>query len=124
MGLDMAHMADSVRLTTAQALVRYLANQFIDIDGNRIGQLGIVTFDDPTQLTKLESQLFQQGGAVAQPMVNPNIQQGTLEQSNANTIEMMIKMVELERMYDMNARTVNTVMNQINRAAITGILGN
>ena len=32
----MAHMAGKVKLTTAQALVRHLANQFVEIDGSRV----------------------------------------------------------------------------------------
>ena len=98
-------------------------NGEITIDEQRIGTLKVVDFEDKSQLTKLKDQIFvtdQQPTQVVAPMV----EQGVVEQSNANAIKTMIDMVELQRMYDMNSKIVQNVMNQINRRAIADIAGN
>lgn len=95
-------------------------NGEVNVDDQQVATLNIVRFDDLSQLSKLENQIFE---STVQPQqaVTPNIEQGALEASNANTVSTMLNLVEIERMYDMSSRTIQTVMNTINRRAIAEI---
>ena len=96
-------------------------NGDITVDETIVGRINIVNFADNTALTKLSDQIFTTNQQ-PQQVINPAVEQGFLEQSNASAIESMLQLVNLQRMFDMNSKTVNTVMNQINRSAITGIV--
>lgn len=90
------------------------------VDDTRLARLNLVSFTDLNQLEKLGDQVFTTN-QVEQPVVNGNIQQGAIESSNANVMKAMIEMVELQRMYEMNSKTVQSVMNNINQNAIRTI---
>ncbi len=90
------------------------------VDGNITAKLGIYRFADQAALLK-EGSLNFSTDAAPQRVVNPEIEQGVLEQSNVNAISAMIDLLEMQRIFDINQRTVYMVMNNINRKAITEI---
>jgi len=92
----------------------------VSVDGNITAKLGIYRFADQAALLK-EGSLNFSTDAAPQRVVNPEIEQGVLEQSNVNAISAMIDLLEMQRIFDINQRTVYMVMNNINRKAITEI---
>jgi flagellar basal-body rod protein FlgF len=59
----------------------------------------MVTFDDPTKLTKLGANLYDAGSATQQPDAKSTLQQGYVEKSNVNSVGEMSRMVEVMRSY-------------------------
>lgn len=94
----------------------------ISIDDLNIGTLGIARFDNLNSLSKQGNNMFT-STEQPQQMLTPSIEQGVIEGSNANPINTMLEMVELQRMYDMNSKTVQTLMANLNRRAIQDIAG-
>ncbi len=92
----------------------------VSVDGNITAKLGIYRFADQAALLK-EGSLNFSTDAPPQRVVNPEIEQGVLEQSNVNAISAMIDLLEMQRIFDINQRTVYMVMNNINRKAVTEI---
>ncbi len=64
-----------------------------------IGKLSLVTFDNPQELRPGAGGLFSTDAA-AQPVENPDIQQGMLEGSNVLPIIEMTRMIDVHRTYD------------------------
>jgi flagellar basal-body rod protein FlgF len=50
-----------------------------------------------------------QGGAVAPADATVRLQSGALEGSNVNAAEVLVKMIELSRTFDMQMRTIKSV---------------
>ncbi|WP_298871075.1 flagellar basal-body rod protein FlgF [uncultured Bradyrhizobium sp.] len=63
------------------------------------GKIKMVTFDDPTKLTKLGANLYDAGSATQQPDAKSTLQQGYVEKSNVNSVGEMSRMVEVMRSY-------------------------
>jgi flagellar basal-body rod protein FlgF len=89
----------------------------VAVDGNIVATLGIYSFADNSTLQK-EGDLNFRTDARPQRVVNPEIEQGAVEQSNVDAISSMIELIEMQRMFDINQRTVNTVMNTLNQRAV------
>lgn len=94
----------------------------ISIDEITIGTLGIARFENLDSLNKQGNNMFT-SSEQPQQMTTPIVEQGVIEGSNANPINTMLEMVELQRMYDMNSKTVQTLMANLNRRAIQEIAG-
>ena len=93
----------------------------ISIDDVTIGTIGIVRFDNLNALEKQGDNMFT-SNSQPQQMLTPTIEQGVIEGSNADPITTMLEMVELQRMYDMNSKTVQTLMANLNRRAVRDIV--
>ncbi|MBJ7404698.1 MAG: flagellar basal-body rod protein FlgF [Bradyrhizobium sp.] len=63
------------------------------------GKIRMVSFDDPTKLTKLGANLYAAGGANPQAETKSTLQQGYVEKSNVNAVSEMTRMVEVMRSY-------------------------
>jgi flagellar basal-body rod protein FlgG len=82
-------------------------------------QLGIIQISDfinPSGLQPIgENQFVETASSGAPLVVNPGTQgagsliQGSLEGSNVNVVEELVKMIETQRAYEMNAKSVETV---------------
>ena len=92
----------------------------IMVDQQIVATLGIYRFDDTATLSK-EGDLAWSTDSQPRTVANPMVEQGTLEQSNVNTIRAMLDLVEMNRVFEINQRTIRTLMNSINRRAITEI---
>ncbi|RZI38817.1 flagellar biosynthesis protein FlgF, partial [Herbaspirillum sp. HC18] len=56
------------------------------------GKIRMVSFDDPTKLTKLGANLYAAGGANPQAETKSTLQQGYVEKSNVNAVGEMTRM--------------------------------
>lgn len=80
-----------------------------------VGTIQIATFQNPAGLQAIGSNLFNQTGASGAPIVgNPGInnrgtlRQGFLELSNVSVVEEMVNLIQAQRAYEVNSRTVQT----------------
>lgn len=77
-------------------------------NGNVAGTLRLVEFEDPRVLSKLGRALFQPVPQDIQPQAATETRplQGMLEQSNVETIEQMVRMIEQERSFTFAQRAL------------------
>ncbi|MEW6620395.1 MAG: flagellar basal-body rod protein FlgF [bacterium] len=88
-----------------------------EIDG-----LKIVDFENRRGLKKVGNTLFEATQYAGEPQVvaQPKILQGYLEKSNTNPIEEMVKMIEIQRIYEINQRAVTSFDDTL-RTAVTEV---
>ena len=74
--------------------------------GEPVARIGIVRFEDTTQLTKSGGNLYRNHGA-APSRSTSKIKVGYLEQSTASPIDGMAQMIEISRAYQLNANLIS-----------------
>ena len=102
----------------------YLGTDDIDVDsmgnvyvagGNNVGTLSIVNFDDTAQLEKAANGIFTSN---AQPTAfNGTIIQKSLEQSNVDTVQEMVSMMESQRALQSASQILKMYDQIMNKAA-------
>jgi flagellar basal-body rod protein FlgG len=87
-----------------------------NIDPSQIGQLQISQFINPPGLQPIGENQYYQTQASGDPVTGVpaqnglgNIYQGSLESSNVNVVEELVKLIEVQRAYEMNAKSIETV---------------
>lgn len=82
----------------------------------QIGSLQLVDFINPSGLQPMGENAFLETAASGSPQIATpgqqgmgNLIQGSLESSNVNVVEELVRMIETQRAYEMNARSVETV---------------
>ncbi len=82
----------------------------ITINGEPVASLAIYDFPKPYQLTKAANALFTAGTGVTPQTANPltTVAQGSLEQSNVDSISQMVQMVEASRYFESCQRVVRS----------------
>lgn len=74
------------------------------------GKLGIVKFADPQKLEKYGAGLYRAPQGVApQAVTTAVVRQGSLEGSNVNAIDEMVRMIQTERSYQTAQRAAQTI---------------
>lgn len=69
------------------------------VDDQPIARLGLATFADRAGLEKRGDNLFLNTGGAPLRLEQPNVLQGTLEQSNVNGVREITTMIEIQRSY-------------------------
>jgi flagellar basal-body rod protein FlgF len=73
----------------------------ISQQGQRVGQITVVRFDDLSQLEKVSNNLYRNvSNLQPQPAPDAHIRQGMLEGSNVNSIAEITHLIEVQRAYD------------------------
>ena len=115
-----------VRLTNNQTLQTQSNSPLVidpqgDIsqDGADLGQLELVDFQNPKELSKIGLAYFSAGGAQAGagPATNATVYQGKLEASNAGGAKGAVRLVTLMRQFDALQRAIK-IGNDMNRQAV------
>ncbi len=82
----------------------------------QVGTLQLADFINPAGLQPMGENAFLESGASGSPQVTipgqqgvGSLLQGSLESSNVNVVEELVRMIETQRAYEMNARSVETV---------------
>lgn len=89
----------------------------LNADGNAIAKLKIVTVD-PAQIVKEGDTLFRAlTPASVRLAAAPQLQTGTLEQSNMDTVQGLVKLITISRGFDMAQRAVTTQDELLSKAA-------
>ncbi|MEW6096162.1 MAG: flagellar basal-body rod protein FlgF [bacterium] len=87
-----------------------------------IDLLKIVDFKDKKGLNKRGNTLFEATTYAGEPQLisQPKILQGYLEKSNVNPVEEMVKMIEIQRIYEISQRAVSSFDDTL-RTAVTEV---
>ncbi len=89
------------------------------LNGNRLDQLKIQTFDTPSLMVSEGNSLLAPPNMQATPKPGKAaVKQGVLEQSNANPIGSVVEIVGLMRRYEALQRTVSLTLNDIDSKSI------
>lgn len=86
--------------------VKVQPNGRITVNGSEAGQVKVVEFRDLRSLTELGGGLFV--GQDPQPVKEPLIASGQLEESNVNAFVEMAKLVEVMRSYEFSQKVLQT----------------
>lgn len=78
------------------------------VDGSQVGTLDIVDFPKPYAMDKIGNSLFvpTNPGAAPEPVTTAPVHQGFLEDSNVNTVQEMVQMIETNRYFEACAKVV------------------
>ena len=79
-----------------------------------VGQIQLARFLSPTGLQAIGENLFRETTSSGPPQVgipsqqgNGQLIQGALESSNVNVVEEMVSMIETQRAYEVNSKTIS-----------------
>lgn len=95
----------------------------ITVDGVAAGNLDVVTFENLQNLEKVEADLYQYNGDVAQDEQEPailSVKQGALEGSNVQVVNEMVTMIDHHRMYETFQKMMMT-FDEVDGKAITEV---
>lgn len=85
-------------------------------DGNVVGDIGVVDFEDYNYLAKYGENLYDlvDGGAIVE--ADATVEQGTLEASNVNVVSEMVNMITITRAYQAGQKIINAVDETLDKA--------
>jgi flagellar basal body rod protein FlgG len=90
----------------------------VSADGNRAGQLGVVTFEKGSMLERAEGQRYKATAASgAAKEIDPKLVPGALEQSNASPVRSMVDIVSAVRGFEVCEKAVEAFRDADMRAA-------
>ena len=81
-------------------------------DGQAIGKLRMVRFEDPSVLTPRSSGAFVADDGASPQTASPAVQQGFREGSNVSVVEEMVKLITISRMYEANMKTLSATQDE------------
>jgi flagellar basal-body rod protein FlgF len=88
-------------------IINILDNGGVAVDGNVRGNLRITDFPKPYEMTKVSDTFFvPQSGGAGQDAENVTVHQGMLEGNNGNSLDQMVKMIEISRMFELGQRAI------------------
>ena len=93
----------------------------ITVDGQSVGKLSVVRFEDPMQLRRLDGVAFDAAGMEPEPVENPTVMQGFVEASNVDAVREMTDMIAYYRQFESQQKMLQTT-DQI-LGAVTRDLG-
>lgn len=91
-------------------------NGFIYQDGQLVGQLGMVDFENYDFLAKYGENMYDlvEGGQAVQS--DASIMQGYIEGSNVNIVDEMVTMITISRAYEANQKMIQTFDSMLDKA--------
>jgi flagellar basal-body rod protein FlgF len=112
-GLNVLGENGLINLAGAQR-VEVSQNGAIIADGETVDVLRMSFFNDPNSLRKVGNTRFAGGNPDAVGV--SSVESGVLEQSNANVIDSMVKLIEGHRMYEADSRVLQTLDTTLERS--------
>jgi len=120
-GFPLLGKAGEIRVTGKEMVID--KDGSVKLNGEEAGRIALVTFADPTRLNKEGKNLFVPAAPGEEKEAEgPSILQGYLEQSNVNSIEEMIKLVDALRTYESCLKVIQSrdelngkVVNELGR---------
>lgn len=87
--------------------------RLLDENGDEIDRMRLVRFDNERYLKKMGSSLWNTTGTsgeahIAEGAERPKLLQGYTETSNVNVVNEMVQMIEVNRAYEANQKTIQT----------------
>ncbi len=88
----------------------------IHADGRDIGQLRLESFEDPSVLAPVGDSCFRaENDAATQPAEDAVVHQGATESSNVNTVEDLVGLITVSRMYEANLKSIASKSERMSR---------
>ncbi len=87
-------------------------------DEGEIGKIKVVRFTDPGRIAKEGANFLLTAPENVQEAADPRVLQGSLEQSNVNSIEGMISLIALNRQFEASQRAM-TLMDSVTQKMIS-----
>lgn len=78
-------------------------------DGQLLGTLRVVRFEDSSQLERLDDSSFLAGEQFAEDLEDPSVLQGQVEMSNVNALVAMTELIENSRLFETQQKAMRTV---------------
>ena len=89
----------------------------IIVNGQEIGKLKVIDFEESDALVKQGENLFKaSAGATECPAPQTSMRQGFLEDSNVNVVQEMVEMIKLQNTYQTSARVLMAQDESLNKA--------
>ena len=85
-------------------------------DGQLVGAIRVVQFEDPDNLIQYQEASFLAGDQFPENMDEPQLLQGHLEMSNVNVVNAMVELVQHSRLYEMQTKALRTIDLYLQRA--------
>ncbi len=102
------------------SLIQIAADGTISVDGQPLGRVGVYQATNPTGLVREDGVMFRADDGV-EPVEQPRMVQGFIEDSNVNPIIQVARMVEIQRAYEMGQSFLEAEDERI-RAAVKALL--
>lgn len=96
----------------------YLVDPTNLLEQNNVGQIKIVTFDNPKYLKKMGDSLYKANKPEKLLEGENLVAQGYIEKSNVNGVTQMTSLIETNRLVGMYQKVMDTHMNDLNSDAI------
>lgn len=115
-------LGDSGPIVLPQGRVEIGADGRISVEGSDVGTLRLARIG-PEDLLKEGNNLYRLRPGAVEQSADPSdaVRQGSLEAPAVNPVEELIKLVAAQRAFEQHARTVNLIMNEIDRRSINEI---
>ena len=91
------------------ASIEIRKNGEILADGQLIGAIRVVQFEEPNNLIQYQEASFLSGEQIPEDIEEPNVIQGHLEMSNVNVVNAMVELVQHSRLYEMQTKALRTI---------------
>jgi len=91
------------------------ADGSVQSNGEVLGRIGLVDFQDRGRLCKVGSNMFDAAGAQAET-ISPRLRTASLESSTVDPTKAMVAMIEVSRAYELNANLVSMADTTLGRA--------
>lgn len=111
-GITLPNNTQSINIGDDGTLSVSLQGAVVDVV---IGQLTLTDFVNPMGLRPVGENLFEETGSSGNPIIGGpglngigNLRQGFLETSNVNIVEEMVNMIETQRAYEINSKSIST----------------
>lgn len=104
---------DSGPLTVPEGEVRVNPDGTVTVDGNEIGKLKVVDFNDKQALVRASGSIyFDEGRAGLKNVDKADVQSGFIEMSNVNAIKEMADMMSVNRLFETYQKIIQALQDQ------------
>ena len=110
---------DGGPITTKGGKVEIDIKGGVFVDGQQVGTIDVVDFPKPYDLKKIGGTLFvpSDPSVTEQPAVGTRVRQGTIEESNVQSISEMVLLIENTRCYEQCVKTIQSYDQMASKAA-------
>jgi flagellar basal body rod protein FlgG len=105
-------------ITVGDGELRVDSDGSVWADQTKAGQLQIVNFDNPGQLSREPGSRLRADGLSATPLENARVRGGTLEQSNVSMSDRLAELTTLSRGFEALQKSISMLFNDVDGRAI------
>lgn len=113
-----AVLGDSGPIKITGANIAVAGDGTVASDDGEVGKIRVVRFVDSRRVAKEGATLFVTAPGNVQEATDPRVLQGSLEQSNVNSIDGMISLIALNRQFEASQRAM-TLMDSVTQKMIS-----